>query len=38
MRHVFSDCLKALKGYVEDLGEAHDALLAVELALAEFDL
>src|SRR5437763_1426949 len=38
MRHVFADGLKTLKGYVEDLGEAHDALLAVELALAELDL
>src|SRR5207237_8016055 len=36
--HVFADGLQALKGYVEDLGEAHDALLAIELALAEFDL
>jgi hypothetical protein len=38
MRHVFADGLKTFKRYVEDLGEAHDALLAVELALAELDL
>jgi hypothetical protein len=38
MRYVLADGPKTLKGYVEDLGKAQNALLPIELALAELDL